>query len=546
MSKPVGGRIGMKAGLQRQIPEINQWESTAEPLVHENLSGGMVSEIDLANIPEKSVALLKNARVYLDKILAKPGLNSNILPTKPDSNPVLKVYSFIENGGIVRTVRFTPDGLHILAGSAWNLLTTTNPLVGGNRDRFTCAVAFDRLVFTNNGENPIQVVDFTAGDYDDLGNAPEYKYLTVFADRVIGLNLQGSSPNPIAVGWSGNADIAEWNPSNDPSAGQLPLIESPGDLNDFITGGFGFSTLLIVLRQKSIWIAEKRPVATQPLYFKPDVPGIGCGLPFTAVVGRKGVIFADHRTEEVYFYSPASQDVEPLMTPNTSLIFDGITNTDLPYGAYDPKTDRYCLAVPNESSNEVHLWVYDFKTKSAVFDGIVNLTSIDYSEASGYVLPIEALQGSIGSLLGDIGDLGITTSPLATHYYGFSTGEIAKEDSSLKSINGVDFTTVIESKVYRDRNPRNALAVNHFRFDLYIRNPVSITLYTSKDDGNTWKLRKSKNLGGSPNKVSKRFSFSKLITASRLRWKLVISGLNWELSTYVIERSTEGISVPSE
>lgn len=523
-----------------RVPRVPEEEKIREEILTEgNFSSGMISELDATDLPPKTLRRIVNARIYLDRIYGSPGLSSSLVPAKPDSNKVLKMYGFTKNDGTSHNYRFTKSSIHKLLTSSWTALTGT--LTGGDLDRITAAIALDQIVFTNNGVEPIQLLNTGANSFGNLGNAPRYKYTTVFHNRVIGLNLAGPTANPIEVGHSGNLNFVEFNPATDPSAGVTPLIESPGDLSDFITGGVGFSDILAVFRQRSIWVGTKTQVARQPIYYRSDVSGIGCGLPYTiTVLPNNRIIFADYIKRDVFIYTPGSRVAEPVGTLNQSLMFDSITNTDAPFGAYDAILDQYHLCIPSSTSMLVTVWIYDFKTKSWTMEEIEDLSSLDFPETAGANLKIAELTGTISQLTGKIATLGVNTdAKLPVDYYGYTNGEIRRETTNL------DVNTVLESRVHTADNDEKDIDVSKLKFDFSVRNPVTIRLYYSKDDGETWKLAKTKVYPSYARDTKIKFMLTKLITASRFKWKIEINGRNWELLKHVIKHNVSGDSKPT-
>lgn len=504
-------------------------------LVDEDFSAGMISQLDPADLPQKSVKDAKNIRIYLDKLFPAPGYNANILPTKPNTNKVLKVISFQKNDKSSYTYRFDKASLYKLGSGTWDL--AAGALTGGDLDRITAAIAFDIPIFTNNAIDYIQAINTGANSFARLGNAPKAKFVTTFYNRVIALCLDG---NPISISTSGDANITEFNPAVDLSAYTTPLIEVPGDLNDFITGGFGFADTLVVLRQKSIWNGTRTATPEQPIYFTSDVSGIGCGLPYTACVcSNNQIVFADHRKKGVFLYTPGSRQVREIGILNRDAIFSSITDTDAPFASYDPALDRYHLCIPSASTSTVIRWIYDFKTQSWTREEIENLSSLDYMEGTGYKLKISQLQGKVSSLVSTISTLGVINVPIPTDFEGYANGNVAQEDTSISTV------SELISKTHTDRNSRNSIAANKFRFDMNIKDSITVELQVSKNDGITWKRMKRKTLEPEAKKIPIIFSCNKLVVASRLSWKLIITGKNWELINHVIEHSPSGTGSPS-
>src|SRR3990167_311412 len=189
------------------------------------LNKGMVSSVDPADLDDATLSICKNARVRFDKTSRRLG-KSTYGPTKPDSLKVRKIIEYRFGESTYYTIRVTNTGVHYSDGtSAWAAVSGT--LSGGDQNVVSTAIVLDTLILAN-GVNRLQKVDLSAG-LSDLRN----------------------------IYWSGNRNIDEFDAAVDTSAGRTPIDISPTDRVDYIAGVFGLSTVMVIPREKSIWLATR-------------------------------------------------------------------------------------------------------------------------------------------------------------------------------------------------------------------------------------------------------------------------------------------------
>src|SRR5690606_33380808 len=132
------------------------------------------------------------------------------------------------NDGTPHTLRMTPTTIHRISGGVWTALTDANvggeELAGTITDRFNTAIILDNFVFSNNGANHIQKINFTTNEFARLGNAPKYRYICGFFNRVVGAAVRDD--NEVQIRWSGDANIYVWDTSSDVCTGLGPTGES--------------------------------------------------------------------------------------------------------------------------------------------------------------------------------------------------------------------------------------------------------------------------------------------------------------------------------
>jgi hypothetical protein len=420
-------------------------------------------------------------------------------------------------------------------------------LNGTSADRFSTAIAQNLFVFANNGVNFIQQLDVSAppGTFGRLGNAPRAKYLTGFYNRIIAANytdpLVGT---PATLGWSGDTNPTQWDPLVDPSAGISPLLESPGDYADFISGVFGFTNVLIVMRERSIWMATKQPIGTDPFFFSATVSGIGSNCPDSIVIIPNGLIWVDTITGSVWAYELGNAP-ERIGLPIEKDLVKNITDPNLIFGSYSPANVEYTACIPIVGSRLVKCWTFNFRSKSWSYDEIEGVTDIDDSLALPRVISIDALLGTIDALTSSIDSLGsaavisstrlicIDDGPTIDELVGtinglvgsidnLSTIELNKEDTNTDTDNGVPYETIIASKDFNF--PSLEYYVAEVKLEYIAYKSGTLILEYSKDGGITWTTKKSiitTELG-----VPRYHRFVGQYKARRMRWRLrSLSGL---------------------
>jgi hypothetical protein len=494
------------------------------PLIAARVNAGMNTSLDAADIDPSAITDGLNLRIRYDKTTRRRG-TEYFGDTAPDNEKVLALYNFKDYTGAGTLFRFTKDGI-FRDPENWTPLTGT--LTGSETDRFNIATAFNKVVFTNNGVDEIQVIDLATDEFDQLGNAPRYKYCTVFANRVVGANyVESGTESPIQVGWSGDGNPTEWSPNNDISAGASNIMESPGDTADFITGVFGFTNVMVLLRERSLWVATKNPIASNPFSFYADVPGIGCGCPFSTAVIPGGLVFADHRTQKVYAYTPGQQPTS-ISTNIEKGLFASIDKPGEVFGSYDNRNNEYSLAVPLAGTSVVRVWTFNFRTQAWAYDERIGLSAISDIEGAAQELTIDQLVGNIDDLVGNIDDLVGEVSSATSRLYGYSDGTLQLERLSGDNDAGLEYTARLVSKTFNlDITDQYICQV---ATEFYCRIPSTFLLYTSKDGGLNWTLARTDTI----TKVNQPvlLTYNKQIKCRKFTFKIESTIGDWDLLNY--------------
>lgn len=484
------------------------------PLHQSSMEGGMVTVYDPPNLQNNQFVIQKNYKTFFDHIIKRYG-TTLFIPTKPNSSVVLAFVAYAANDGSVKLVRFTPATIYAASTSSWTAVTGT-PLTGGVNDRFNVVNLGDFLYSSNNGIDVIQKIDLSANTYAPLGNAPAYRYITGFGDRLVGANLQGGSPNPIQVGWSGNLNYPEWNPATDNTAGFTPLTDSDSDLADFITGIVGFDDVMIITRERSIWEATKTGNPTQPFYFRNRVPGIGADCPYSIARLPSALAFSDTRTKDVYIYS-VTGEITPIGKPIRTDLFSSVTSPENVFASYNTNTKEYTICTMNTTSTVVRAWTYSLETKGWWFDEYTNITAISDIDYNSAAISIDDLLGTIDQLLGTIDGLSPSTAQV-TRFFGFNTGEIAYADPS----SDADWNGAVNSELFSKefRIPALDTMVASLRFEYTPETPGTFLVEYSINGGISFRTARVETFTTADVNYNKLFAYDKQIKARRFMWRI--------------------------
>ncbi|KKL06643.1 hypothetical protein LCGC14_2593990, partial [marine sediment metagenome] len=342
--------------------------SRIKPLVTAVMNGGMVADIDPADIKDNQASLLKNARVRRDKTTRRFG-KSSFLPAKPNSNAVVRLLDFRVGATTIYRVRFTSTDIYFTDENTWT------QLVGTFSGRPTGVSTVLGTLVVANGVDRLRKLDLDAETISDLGTiAPRSKYVTGFSERVVGANNGSSDEAAETLSWSGNRNLDEFDALEDISAGNKRLDTSPKTVVDPISGVFGFSSVMIIPRERSIWLATQNPTASNPFNTFRAVPGVGTRLSGSIAIGKEKIVFLDDRTRDIIVYSPG-QPVQFIGSPIRDTILANITDAGALVSSYLESENEYYVAITE--SGTVKVWVINLKTGVSQYDEVPNLTSLD-------------------------------------------------------------------------------------------------------------------------------------------------------------------------
>lgn len=489
-----------------------------QPITEARITGGMNSYLDPADIPNGMAVVSANTRTYADYTNRAPGV-TEVAGTPPDAKPVLLVATYKRFDGSTLYLRFSEDRVDKFSGGTYTQITGT--INGANTDRIrfatTADASADYFIFATNGADELQILNAGATSFADLGNAPKYRHFCVFFNRVVGANLAGGSPNPVQVGWSGDLNFDEWNPLTDVSAGSTPLVEAQSDYADPISGIFGFAQVMLLLRERSLWIATKRPVASNPFQFQAAFPSVGCDTPYSATQTRNGLIWYDYRANQVYLYE-IGQAPQAVGDAIRNTIHSAITSKALVYGSYDGINNTYFLTCPSTSTGNSRIFVLNLSTGSWSYDDRQGVYGVYPLDGGASRLKIDQLTGKIDQLVGKINDLGIVAEGPPRNFLGYSTGEIGYEDVvDTDTVTSTSVPMTWESKVFRFA--KEDMMVSTLMLLYQGVRAGTFTVSYSKNGGD-WITYKTVTVSDTERH---RAYFRKLIRTNEYQWRVVCS-----------------------
>lgn len=492
------------------------------------VNGGMVTQVDPVDLQPNQLTLAVNANCRYDVAGRRFGF-SVIAPTKPNSNRVLAFVPFKDFSGNVSLFRFDKSTVYLRGAGSWTAFTGA-ALNGTDTSKISFLCVNNRAFFGNQVDE-LQELDLGANTYAQAGNSKPYKYYTAFGNRIVGANLLGGSPSPIEVGWCGDFNFTEWDPLVDFSAGFTPLVDNPSDFSDFITGLFSFANNLLVMRERSIWLASLQPVASNPFYFSTAVPGIGCDAPNSICQIPNGVAWYDRRLNNVFAYTIGSPAPVAIGDSVRKTIGAQVIDKESLFAGYDSVNNEYILGIEVPTSNIVRLWKYNFMTQAWAYDEISYVSGIfalDFAQNTG---TIDDLIGVIDDLIGTIDELSPSVN-VPCLFYGLSNGDILQADNSVSTDAGVVQTTEIRSKLFKI-NP-NDVYVAQFHLEYIPSRAGSFTVEYSKNGGETWNTYKTVTFADSD--IDKRLTIvcNKNIRCRTFMWRVVSSSGNFDIVEYAV------------
>lgn len=421
-----------------EIPDLTKGMETATPRAQRNIG---------------SAILIENGRTRFDWVGRRPANIEYI--TKPDSNRVLFVSGVktIDGTWIVRVANGATHIAHSVSDSWVSVTLGSGASNYSSYQKLTAAQVLGFYFLATDGVR-IQHLDLTAGQLNEVGEAPIAKFVTSFADRLIAAHVleEVGGYNPVKVVWSENADPFDWTGQG---AGEENLIQSPSDTGDEISGIFGMESVMVVLRERSIWHATRQPFAQAPLAFAPIITNQGCDMPYTAIKVPFGLIYADSETKAVWLYQIGARP-RIISGGVDDVIFAGLVN---PLGAeavFDPLNQEYQLGVPTDSQNPWDIterWIYNLKRDSWVKDTSPTITAMGRAFDVGSPVTIDDLTGTTidGLSPSTIDELSEIFDKAFLVLKGTSSGEVMRE--SFGTQDDLDTTAFDFSWISQNMNP---------------------------------------------------------------------------------------------
>ena len=283
---------------------------------------------------------------------------------------------------------------------------------------------------------------------------------------------------------------------------------------------------MIILREKSVWLATKQPSATNPFNFFAAVPGIGCNVPYSATVIPGGVCFADTDSQSIYAFTPGGRNIPEAISDAIDIeFFKSINDPKNIFASYDKKWAEYTIAVPSLNETYVKVWIYSFRHKSWTYDERPLLTCVSDLNSLVAALTIDDLPGpSIDTLpWTTIDSMANAASVSSARVYGFNDGEIELENaSSILDDDAVVLARVISKELLI---PLDISVINNVELELDIDSACTVVLYYSKNKGIAWTKAKTIVYGSTDVGTVRLFSYKKLIRTRNFTWKVELTGL---------------------
>ena len=463
MTKPQGRTMFDRQPLGEKDTSFPFRAQESGILSVENVTGGMVTALPRDLLPKSSFKLVRNGRSREHWLGRRPGTKEYVTPPVVSAGVTVAlsgeisaiIMGFKDNSSQAGSLAVSEPGyeLYVIGETTpvggnitavWKLVAVADPPLwqqvtdsGGlsNPDFLAQfghrikSAQYGNLIFFVDGQAGLKYIDMapltggaaeireapTDGSHlfdSRANNAPGAQVITTFAERVIVGNLKTeiTVPGPSAVGdpsalaWSANGLPLDWNILDatlvPTGAGTELLIQSPSDANDAITGLFGLTNEMVILRERSIWHATRQPFASSPFRFLPIIVGFGCDLMYSAVQGEGGVFYADFRSKGVFFYQPGARPQRISLSIDDEL-FEDLQNMARVEGAFDAREREYHLGLNLGDTNKItKRWIYSVRTQAWSFDDGLELDTIasfvDFTNLD--ILPDEPAGDLTGSL----------------------------------------------------------------------------------------------------------------------------------------------------
>lgn len=491
------------------------------------INGGIIADIDPTDIKENASPLIRNSRIRRDKTSRRPG-KVQFLSDKLNSEQVSALIQYRVSNKTTYFIKTTDQTIQFIddtVGATWTFILR----VIANRIT-DHAIVFGDLIIAD-GVNQIRIVDLDELSANAVGLlAPTAKYVTGFSERVVAANGGFGDAASETIYWSGNRNFSEWDALLDISAGQKRLDTSPRTVVDPISGVFGFSSVMVIPREFSIWVAQQNPVASDPFKLFRAVPGVGTNLPGSIAIGRELLMFLDSRMRDLVVYTPGS-NVETIGLPIRNTIIKDIANADIIESTYLINEQEYYLLITENAT--VKIWIFNFLTQAWTYDELPNCTSIDVVDGLSDYTSFDDLPGTFDSLGGTFDELSATPVDLPELVFGFDNGDLVKENEAFEKDTregfpaGIEYTFEFQSKEFKE--VKRDITVTRIEIEYQATRPGVVTLEYSKDGGITWITAKSHMLRIGKVEILK---FKKQITSRRFMWRVLSTDGAFDLLGY--------------
>ncbi len=539
----IGQNVFQKGKLNTGLPPSGyDFEHMLDNVVEiGQVTSGMVNRLPRETSPSGSGRIVRNARIRDYWTGRRPG-TQEFGGTKPDSAAVLAVLTFITEALGVWVLRVTRTSFYGQeATGTWSQFSILDKDGAGTTFpdtdlHLTFASFFDKLYMAD-GIGSIWEIDFASRTVKEVEGAPRVKYITTYAERIIGANaleaVGGARPSLIV--WPVNSDPTDWTGI---SSGREDLAANA--VGDVITGIFGLEREMIIVRRRSTVHATRLPFGQSPFRFSTVFDGVGSDLPHSITRVPGGLVWADQRTREVYLYSPGAQP-KPIGANVNRDLYEDLAVLRLCQGAYDPFEKEYHLGIVRNDGNGWmnRVWVFNFATGAWSFDDGPEVSAIGEVLLPGTSVAIDDLIGDIDSQSGTIDEYGSDGQFLPTMFKGTVSGEVIQQtydadddwDSTL-------FEFEFQSPNLGSVSKRRTL--KDLELTVEAPNTGSYTLEHSNDE-EIWRNTKTDTVIGVTTRTRLRLPKT-MITGNDLYWRLKSTAAGIKLSEWwvrIMEKSLQ-------
>jgi hypothetical protein len=498
-----------------------------------SVDDGMQVDAPRDKVRKGSLEVATNVRVRDGQAKRRPGTTTYQGAT--ENEVVLGLHSFSTEFYSL-LVRITTARISVDEGAgSW-----TNYATGTFGRRFTSAPFVDDLYLAN-GESAIRRVIFSAGTAAPMADAPAARYITNFADRIVGGNVSGGAGYQII--WPVNGDPTDW---TGVGSGEENLVTGVSDLSDDIVGLFGSERVMIILREKSIWTASRLPYADAPFKFEPAFSGFGCDMPYTAVKVTGGIIFANYARKAIYYYAPGGQPIDMttgFLDRDDLFASLNVNSKDSAQAAWDHDFDEYHLGEPNlDGLNKYTMqrfWVGKPGLNAWVLDDSPDMTAIAWASHAYAPIYIDDLVGTIDSLTGTIDEqvTSIDESKTEALFKALPQKVVYQDESAITDASGTaDFIAEIVS-------PNLGGLRERFTFqDLgsQIKSTAGCTVVIENSvDKSTWRNSQTVTVSGVAD-LQELLYRRQRITGPNLYWRFKVTGGDFALFSYWVRVLQKG------
>jgi hypothetical protein len=289
---------------------------------------------------------------------------------------------------------------------------------------------------------------------------------------------------------------------------------------------------MLILRERSLWTATKRPVASNPFLFQAAFNYVGCDCPGSATQTKNGITWFDRRTGQVYNYVVGGRPQE-IGDPVKNEILAAVTSNDLVWGSYDMTNDTYILTVPSSASTSSRIFFYNFSTQSWSYEDVEGAYGYYPVDGGASRITYGQITGTYGQLTAanaNYGVIGLLAESPPKNHIGYTNGDIRSEED----VDSGSSPFIFASKIYR--NPENDIEVS--RLMLLIR-PIrsgNIIVEFRKNGREAWNAWKTFSFITGLDRI--RLYATKLIRANEFQWRIRSTAGQFHLMEYKLEASS--------